>query len=63
MGDVLVGCVVEIKSGNRFLAVRDEGLQATVPVHLSATTDLRRLFWTYGSAAGPRGRRWRCSAT
>jgi myo-inositol-1(or 4)-monophosphatase len=53
MADVLVGCVMEIKSGHRFLAVRNEGLQATAPVHLSATTDLHRLFWTYGFRGRP----------
>lgn len=53
MGDVLVGCVLEIKSGERFLAVRGEGLEATVPVQLSETTDLARLFWTYGFRGRP----------
>lgn len=53
MDDVLVGCVVEIKSGHRFLAVRGEGLESTVPVRLSATTDLDRLFWTYGFRGRP----------
>jgi myo-inositol-1(or 4)-monophosphatase len=53
MGDVLVGCVVEIKSGERFLAVRGQGLDASVPVRLSPTTDLDRLFWTYGLRGRP----------
>jgi len=30
MGDVTAGCVVEIKSGNRFVAGRGEGVQADV---------------------------------
>jgi len=50
---VLVGCVMEIKSGERFLAVRGEGLDATVPIRLSATVDLDRLFWTYGFRGRP----------
>jgi myo-inositol-1(or 4)-monophosphatase len=53
MGDVLVGCVVEIKSGARFLAVRGEGLEATVPIQPTATTALDRLFWTYGFRGRP----------
>jgi myo-inositol-1(or 4)-monophosphatase len=53
MSDVLVGCVLEIKSGHRFLAVRDQGLEATAPIRLSATTDLDRLFWTYGFRGRP----------
>ena len=53
MGDVLVGCVMEIKSGARFLAVRGEGLDSTAPVRISATTELDRLFWTYGFRGRP----------
>jgi myo-inositol-1(or 4)-monophosphatase len=53
MADVLVGCVVEIKSGERFLATRGRGLDASVPVRLSRATDLDRLFWTYGLRGRP----------
>jgi myo-inositol-1(or 4)-monophosphatase len=53
MSDVLVGCVIEIKTGHRFLAVRGEGLEASVPVQLTQTTDLDRLFWTYGFRGRP----------
>lgn len=53
MGDVEVGCVVEIKSGRRFLARRGHGLQSSVPVALSPNTDLSRLFWTYGFRGRP----------
>ena len=53
MGDVAVGCVVEIKSGNRFLAVRGEGVEADVPVRPSANAHLDRLFWTYGLRGRP----------
>jgi myo-inositol-1(or 4)-monophosphatase len=53
MRDVAVGCVVEIKSGSRFLAVRGGGVEADVPVRPSANTDLDRLFWTYGLRGRP----------
>ena len=53
MADVLVGCVVEIKSGARFLATRGRGLDASVPLALSPTADLDRLFWTYGLRGRP----------
>jgi len=53
MGDVRVGCVVEIKSGACFFAVRGEQLRCDAPVALSSATDLRRLFWTYGLRGRP----------
>jgi myo-inositol-1(or 4)-monophosphatase len=53
MGDVAVGCVVEIKSGHRFLAVRGEGVTASVPVRPCGNTDLDRLFLTYGLRGRP----------
>lgn len=53
MGDVEVGCVVEIKSGERFLARRGHGLESGPPVRLSANTELGRLFWTYGFRGRP----------
>lgn len=53
MGDVEVGCVVEIKSGERFLAQRGHGLQSSPPVRLSANAELGRLFWTYGFRGRP----------
>jgi myo-inositol-1(or 4)-monophosphatase len=58
LGDVEFGVVHEIKLGQRFFATRGEGARveradgASVPVSLSANTDLRALFWT----AGLRGR-------
>jgi myo-inositol-1(or 4)-monophosphatase len=51
MGDVEVGCVVEIKSGAGFVAVRGAGLQPSA--NLSANTDLARMFWTYGLRGRP----------
>jgi myo-inositol-1(or 4)-monophosphatase len=54
MGDVSIGCVVEIKSGHRFVAVRGEGLvESPGPVRLSANQDLGRLFWAYGFRGRP----------
>jgi len=53
MADVSAACVMEIKSGERFVAVRGRGLVADKPVRLSANTDLRRLFWTYGLRGRP----------
>src|SRR5919106_4467344 len=46
MGDVSVGCVVEIKSGNAFLAER--GASVEPKPSLSANTSIERMFWTYG---------------
>jgi myo-inositol-1(or 4)-monophosphatase len=51
MADVEVGCVVEIKSGERFLAVRGEGVEpAPRP---SSQTDPERMLWTYGFRGRP----------
>jgi myo-inositol-1(or 4)-monophosphatase len=53
MGDVSVGCVVEIPTGNVFLAERGEGLVEAPPVRLSSNEDLDRLFWAYGFRGRP----------
>jgi len=53
MADVEIGCVVEIKSGDWFLARRGEGLRSSRAVVLSATTDVRRMFWGYGFRGRP----------
>jgi myo-inositol-1(or 4)-monophosphatase len=53
MGDVSVGCVVEIKSGDWFLAVRGAGLSASRAVRLSACADLGRMFWGFGFRGRP----------
>jgi len=44
MGDVSVGCVVEIPSGVVFLAERGAGLVESPPVRLSANDRLERMF-------------------
>jgi myo-inositol-1(or 4)-monophosphatase len=54
MGDLLCGCVVEIKSGQWFLAERGGGVErSTGTVTLSDTTDVRRMFWAYGFRGRP----------
>ena len=54
MADVRLGCVVEIKSGDWFLAEKGAGRpQSTRPVALSPTTDVRRMFWGYGFRGRP----------
>jgi myo-inositol-1(or 4)-monophosphatase len=53
MADVEIGCVVEIKSGDWFLAVRGEGLQSSRTVALSSSTDVSKLFWGYGFRGRP----------
>ncbi len=51
MADVEVGCVIEIKSGARFLAVRGEGVEPTP--RPSAETSIERMLWTYGFRGRP----------
>ena len=51
MGDVEAACIVEIKSGATFRALRGEGIDPAA--RLSANTDLARMFWTYGLRGRP----------
>ena len=54
MADVGEACVVEIKSGDRFVAAAGEGVvDATRPVALSPNADVGRMFWTYGFRGRP----------
>ena len=53
MGEVSVGCVVEIPSGAVFLAERGAGLHESPPVSLSRNERLERMFWTYGFRGRP----------
>ncbi len=53
MGEVTLGCVVEIPSGVVFLAERGRGLVEGPPVVLSANERLDRMFWTYGFRGRP----------
>jgi myo-inositol-1(or 4)-monophosphatase len=51
MGDVQVGCVLELKSGQSFVAERGQGLEPAAT--LSANISLERMFWTYGFRGRP----------
>ncbi len=54
MADVTHGCVVEIKSGDWFLGERGRGVsRSSGGVALSASTDVRRMFWAYGFRGRP----------
>ena len=53
MADVSVGCVVEIPSGQMFLAERGRGLVEGPAVGLSANERIDRMFWTYGFRGRP----------
>jgi myo-inositol-1(or 4)-monophosphatase len=53
MGEVSIGCVVEIKSGAVFLAELGRGLLESPPVSLSANEEIDRMFWTYGFRGRP----------
>jgi myo-inositol-1(or 4)-monophosphatase len=49
--DVRVGCVVEIKSGQAFIAERGNGTEPAPS--LSANADVQRMFWAYGLRGRP----------
>jgi myo-inositol-1(or 4)-monophosphatase len=51
LGDVEVGCIVEIKSGRVFLAQRGAGLDPAPT--LSQNQSVERMFWTYGFRGRP----------
>ena len=53
MGDVRIGCVVEIPSGRVFLAERGGGLVEGGPARLSANERIERMFWTFGFRGRP----------
>jgi myo-inositol-1(or 4)-monophosphatase len=58
MGDVRIGCIVEIKSGISFFAERGAGIEIrdgtrVLEPHLSANRDLSSLFWTAGFRGRP----------
>jgi myo-inositol-1(or 4)-monophosphatase len=53
MGEVEIGCIVEIPSGTVFLAERGKGLVEGPPVRLSANERLDRMFWAYGFRGRP----------
>jgi myo-inositol-1(or 4)-monophosphatase len=51
MADVSVGCVLELKSGQAFIAERGSGLEPAGK--LSDNRSLERMFWTYGFRGRP----------
>ena len=53
MGEVTIGCVVEIPSGAVFLAERGRGVIEAPPVRLSENDRIDRMFWTYGFRGRP----------
>ncbi len=53
MADVQAGCVVEIKSGEWYLAVKGSGLRSTRSVQLSPATEIGGMFWAYGFRGRP----------
>jgi myo-inositol-1(or 4)-monophosphatase len=53
MGDVTVGCVVEIPSGRVFLAERGAGVVEGPPVRLSENERIDRMFWAFGFRGRP----------
>jgi myo-inositol-1(or 4)-monophosphatase len=53
MGEVTDGCVVEIPTGQVFLAERGRGLLESPPVRLSGNERIERMLWTYGLRGRP----------
>jgi myo-inositol-1(or 4)-monophosphatase len=53
MGEVSVGAVVEIKSGDWYLAERGRGVRSSRSVALSPATDVGGMFWAYGFRGRP----------
>ena len=53
MADVEVGCVVEIKTGDWYLAQRDRGVRSSRRVALSPNSDVSRMLWAYGFRGRP----------
>ena len=53
MDDVELGCVLEIKTGDWFLAERGAGVESNRTVALSSNDDVSRMFWAYGFRGRP----------
>jgi myo-inositol-1(or 4)-monophosphatase len=53
MADLELGCVVEIKSGDWFLAVRGAGVRSSRTIAPSRLVDASRMFWSYGFRGRP----------
>ena len=53
MADIELGCVVEIKTGDWYLARRGAGLRSGRAAALSENVDVGRMFWAYGFRGRP----------
>jgi myo-inositol-1(or 4)-monophosphatase len=53
MADIEVACVMEIKTGDWFLARRGAGVESTLPVRLSSNAAIGSMFWGYGFRGRP----------
>jgi myo-inositol-1(or 4)-monophosphatase len=53
MADLELGCVVEIKTGDWFLARHNGGLRSSRQLGLSPESDVARMFWGYGFRGRP----------
>jgi trehalose synthase len=53
MADIESAAVVEIKSGDWFLAVKGHGVRSSRKSGLSTNTDITRMFWGYGFRGRP----------
>ena len=53
MGEVWLGCVVEIPSGHVFMAERGHGVLEAPAAAPSATETVERMFWAYGFRGRP----------
>jgi myo-inositol-1(or 4)-monophosphatase len=53
MADIELACVIEIKSGDWYLAVRGGGVQSTRRLSVSSTTEIGTMFWGYGFRGRP----------
>jgi myo-inositol-1(or 4)-monophosphatase len=53
MADVQTGAVVEIKTGDWFLATRGDGTKSSRAVGLSGVRDVGGMFWAYGFRGRP----------
>jgi myo-inositol-1(or 4)-monophosphatase len=53
MADLSLGCVVEIKTGDWYLAARGAGVRSSRAIGLSSSADVARMFWAYGFRGRP----------
>ncbi len=53
MADIELGCVVEIKTGDWYLAAPGRGVRSSRQVCVGSTSDVSRMFWGYGFRGRP----------